>query len=260
MAWCWKAGGNKNTFNVDDVGYASAAAAGLDGGTITPTGASVGTKQGFSIIKYQGNGTSGANISHGLLEAPKLMVHKSLDQSRNWYTITTVPDGQPRYAYINSTNHFNGSAVTAPTSSLMNFTGSQESNNSGENYIVYMWHDVPGLQKFGTFVGNGSEGSFIELGFRPAIVLMKNTTRNDGPWLIHDSARYPQNPSIYTMEPHTTDTEASSPVSREIDMLSNGFRTRGSSVAINESGSTIFYAAWAEAPNINLYGAQANAR
>ena len=27
-----KAGGNKNTFNVDDVGYASAAAAGLDGG------------------------------------------------------------------------------------------------------------------------------------------------------------------------------------------------------------------------------------
>ena len=51
----WKAGGNKNTFNVDDVGYASAAAAGLDGGTITPTGASVGTKQGFSIIKIHWN-------------------------------------------------------------------------------------------------------------------------------------------------------------------------------------------------------------
>ena len=27
------AGGSKNTFNVDDVGYASAAAAGLDGGS-----------------------------------------------------------------------------------------------------------------------------------------------------------------------------------------------------------------------------------
>ena len=56
VAWCWKAGGSKNTFNVDDVGYASAAAAGLDGGTITPTGASVGTKQGFSIIEYTGSG------------------------------------------------------------------------------------------------------------------------------------------------------------------------------------------------------------
>ena len=29
VAWTWKAGGNKNTFNIDDVGYASAAAAGL---------------------------------------------------------------------------------------------------------------------------------------------------------------------------------------------------------------------------------------
>ena len=48
-------GGNKNTFNVDDVGYASAAAAGLTGGDITPSGA-VGTKQGFSIVKFTGPG------------------------------------------------------------------------------------------------------------------------------------------------------------------------------------------------------------
>jgi hypothetical protein len=34
VAWAWKAGGNKNTFNVDDVGYASAAAAGLTGGQL----------------------------------------------------------------------------------------------------------------------------------------------------------------------------------------------------------------------------------
>ena len=51
-----EAGGNKNTFNVDDVGYGSAAAAGLTVGTDdTPTGASVGTKQGFSIIQYHWN-------------------------------------------------------------------------------------------------------------------------------------------------------------------------------------------------------------
>ena len=34
IAWCWKAGGNKDTFNVDDVGYATAAAAVLDSGSI----------------------------------------------------------------------------------------------------------------------------------------------------------------------------------------------------------------------------------
>ena len=33
-AWCWKAGGNSNTFNVDGVGYASASAAGITDGTV----------------------------------------------------------------------------------------------------------------------------------------------------------------------------------------------------------------------------------
>ena len=42
---------NKGTFNIDGSVYASAADAGLTGGSITPTGASIGTKQGFSIIK-----------------------------------------------------------------------------------------------------------------------------------------------------------------------------------------------------------------
>jgi hypothetical protein len=50
----WKAGGNSNTFNIDDVGYDTASAAGLTAGTITPTGASVNTKSGFSIITYTG--------------------------------------------------------------------------------------------------------------------------------------------------------------------------------------------------------------
>ena len=58
--------GNKNTFNVDDVGYASAAAAGLDGGSLSLTGASVGTRQGFSIIKFTNDSTSPITLSHGL--------------------------------------------------------------------------------------------------------------------------------------------------------------------------------------------------
>ena len=56
VAWCWKGGGNSNTFNIDGTGYGTASAAGLDGGTINPTGASVNTKAKFSVITYTGNG------------------------------------------------------------------------------------------------------------------------------------------------------------------------------------------------------------
>ena len=35
VAWCWKAGGNKNTFNVDGVGYASASDVNMSVGSLT---------------------------------------------------------------------------------------------------------------------------------------------------------------------------------------------------------------------------------
>ena len=72
VAWCWKAGGSKNTFNVDDVGYATTTAAGLTAGdSSSVTGCSIGTKQGFSIIKYSGS-NSGQQIPHGLGHTPFL--------------------------------------------------------------------------------------------------------------------------------------------------------------------------------------------
>ena len=75
VAWSWKAGGNKNTFNVDNVGYSTYTdAPGLDEGTIKINAASVGTKQGFSIIKYRGTGGS-KTIPHGLSnKVPKFII------------------------------------------------------------------------------------------------------------------------------------------------------------------------------------------
>ena len=81
VGWAWKAGGNKNTFNVDDVGYATFAASGTTAGTITPTGTSIGTKQGFSIIKYTGTGSVDTSLPHGL--------HKH--QNSCWSKILIVP-------------------------------------------------------------------------------------------------------------------------------------------------------------------------
>ena len=41
--------------------------------------------------------------------------------------------------------------------------------------VAYLWHDVPGLQKFGSFEGtNDAMVNYVELGFRPAIMDEKN--------------------------------------------------------------------------------------
>ena len=81
----WRNSRQGGEFWIDDVQYASAAAAGLDGGTITPTGASIGTKQGFSIIQFEGNGSSGATFQHGLTQAPDFAIVKNMDtNSTGW--------------------------------------------------------------------------------------------------------------------------------------------------------------------------------
>jgi len=264
VAWGWKAGGNKNTFNVDDVGYSSAAAAGLDGGDITPTGASVGTKQGFSIIKWTGDGQAGRTISHGLSQTPSLIIHKSATNGvYGWNSWHKGLDNN-YYIALNTNSAQDNSVNIWPTAGITNsvITTTSESekynNLSGQTHIAYIWHDVPGLQKFGSYKGNGStDGIFVELGFRPAVVIMKKTSGSSN-WFMHDSGRNTYNPMTGIIMANLSNGEDNS--YDYIDFLSNGFKLRFQNVDYNTSSATYIYMAWAEAPASNLFGGQSTGR
>ena len=232
-------------FAVDGTRYLTAAAAGLNGGTITPIAASINTKAGFSMLMYKGNGTGGANISHGLREAPKIFFIKSLDASRNWYTITTALDGTVDYFYLNLTNALGNSAASAPTSNLIYYTASGESNTNGENYILYAFHDVPGYCKISKYTGNGSsDGPYVELGFKPAFIMMKEATDASTNWVIYDNKRDPYNPVDLSLYPNLANAEGDA--SLDYDFVSNGFKVRTSNGGINGNGNNYIYLAFAE--------------
>ena len=96
------------------------------------------------------------------------------------------------------------------------------------------------------FLGNGSAaGPHINVGFRPAVVLLKNNTQSYG-WQIRDNRRDPDNVGTHALFPHLVDVEATS--SDNIDFLSNGFRIVDSGATFNASGNSILYMAWAESP------------
>ena len=85
---------------------------------------------------------------------------------------------------------------TAPTSSVISINkGWYSANYTGHTHILYAWHDVPGLQKFGTYTGAGSAYPYIELGFRPALIWIKDTSTGGThyDWKIYDSKRNPFN-------------------------------------------------------------------
>ena len=124
--------------------------------------------------------------------------------------------------------------------------------------MAYLWHDVPGLQKFGSYTGNGStDGPYVELGFRPALIWLKRN--GEGDWRIWDTTRDPVNVCDNKLYINNT-AETGSSDTNEIDILSNGFKLRSSVSEGNNSGDTYIYCAWAEAPTVDLFGGGANAR
>ena len=266
VAYGWKAGGDKNTFNVDDIGYASAAAAGLTAGSVTPTGASVGTKQGFSIIKWTADDPqdNSATIPHGLTQKPDFWAIKSTTRaSTDWIVYTQQIDGSLDFGHFNSTEAFTNSSATAPTATTFGVYG-DDINYAAATQIAYLWHSVPGLQKFGRFAGNGdSDGVYVELGFKPAILLIKNDG-DTGDWIIWDNERNKTNPVNRQIWPYTTSGTYGDydqvGANYPLDFLSNGFKMRTSDADMNSSSRNYIYAAWAEAPSVDLFGGGANAR
>ena len=221
---------------------------------------------GFSIIRYTGNNAN-RTIAHGLSEPPKFWIYKNLtDNSTNW-TVNHTIFGSMRYLYLNLTNTQGDNSSSywgnMPTSDVLYIGADNDTNGDGDDHIIYAWHNVPGLQKFGTYEGNTSRPAFVELGFRPAIIWIKAIDQT-WYWNIHDSKRGPINPIEGNfLRPDQNYVEGTTSGNNNIDFLSNGFKIRSTtaqSEPTNVNGQSYIYCAWAEAPSINMYGAQANAR
>ena len=141
-----------------------------------------------------------------------------------------------------SSNRFN---ATAATSSV--FTAGTWWNSDSQG-IAYCFAPVEGFSSFGSYEGNGSsDGPFVALSFQPALVMVKNIDNYGGlySWWIFDSTRDPSNPVNATLKADGSDNESSE---GWLDILSNGFKIRASSSAVNLNAHTHVYAAWAQHP------------
>lgn len=236
VAWNWLAG-NGTASNTD--------------GTITST-VSVNQKAGFSIVSYTGTGAN-ATVGHGLGAAPSMVIVKNRDQADAWQVYHGANTANPEtdYLVLNTTAATADAADrwndTLPTSSVFSLGNGATVNTSSEDYIAYCFAEVEGFSKFGSYTGNGSaDGPFVYCGFRPAFVMVKRTD-STGNWVIEDAAREPYNDglrnSLYADLSNAEDNDAF-----PTDFLSNGFKHRNSGTAVNTSGGTYIFAAFAESP------------
>tara|TARA_R100000278_G_scaffold4468_1_gene7537 strand:+ start:548 stop:3700 length:3153 start_codon:yes stop_codon:yes gene_type:complete len=247
VAWCWKAGGTAVTNN--------------DGSKSVTLSAN--QEAGFSIIEFAGNDAN-ATIGHGLGKKPKFFVVKSRTHSQNWFAYH-VGTGATKNPRLNDNTVYTTANIwnnTEPTDTVINLGSSSGVNGNGNSYICYCWTDIPGYSKIGSYVGNANaDGPFVYCGFRPAFILFKNgsTTTN---WEIYDTTRPygVSNPALrplYANHNYVEETHATLPL---LDILSNGFKIRGTWDEFNKSGNTILYMAFAEQPGPTAYATETNAR
>jgi hypothetical protein len=148
---------------------------------------------------------------------------------------------------------------TTPTTNVWSVGTSPLTNHSNAS-IAYVFAEKKGYSKFGSYKGNGdADGTFVYLGFKPAWIMIKNSTEGSRNWLIYDNKRETFNEQEYFMRPNSNGAEARDDGYSEIDLLSNGFKLRGVSGDTNNS-NTFIYMAFAENPFVTSGGVPTTAR
>ena len=233
VAWQWKANGSGSS--------------NTDGSTSSTVSAD--TTSGFSIATYTGTG-SAATIGHGLGVAPAMVIVKKRDSGTDDAWIIWHQELPGANYYLNfdtgaqdtSVNYWNN---TLPTSSVFSVGASNGTNQSSKTFVAYCFAEIPGYSSFGGYKGNGStDGTFVYTGFSPAFIMYKVTSTTDS-WEMYDTTR--QTSNVYGTQLKANLSNAETDDTR-IDILSNGFKARSTNTAVNASGATYIYMAFAENP------------
>ncbi len=245
VGWCWKANGGTTSSNTD--------------GTITST-VQANTAAGFSIVTYTGNGST-ATIGHGLDSQPEMVITKSTESTSQWmiyhkdltgntsgdnpYNLYFLTDAELDLTAWGAYNDITSSVIPVTRQSA----ATAHNNNSNIDYIAYCFRSVEGFSSFGSYTGNGStNGPIVETGFEPAFLMVKRTD-STASWIILDNKRDLTNPRDSSLKANESETEDVDNSNRATDFLSNGFQLKHSHLAMNASGGTYLYMAFAADPD-----------
>ena len=263
VAWQWKANGGTTTSQT-----------GSDIDSVTQAN----TTSKFSIITYTGasnadsdsDNNSGAywRVKHGLGSTPKLAIFKNRSNAAGWYVWHHKLGGtqDQKTLQLQSTN-----AVGTESDILFGNTDWSSTefeigawnvvNRDSQTYVSYMFDEVQGYSKFGTYTGNANDdGPFLYTGFKPKFAIFKASSAAGEGWAIRDSARDPFNQMSGKLSANVNAQEGTTADDNDCDFLSNGIKLRSNDNQMNKTGTTFVYIAFAEHPFVSSKGVPVTAR
>jgi len=199
----------------------------------------------FDIVSYTADGLAGRTVAHSLGVAPELVLVKDLDVFNSW-GVYHKDSGAGNILFLDSSSAATASATawsaTVPDTSNFTIGANGTTNNSGDDYIAYLFSSKTGLCKVGSYTGNGNvNGPMINCGGRPRFLIIK---RNNGlgNWFMYDRDRQPYNENYAWLRADSSAVESAAG-SQGLDILSSGFKLRAANTDVNASGGTYIYIA-----------------
>ena len=202
----------------------------------------------FDEVCYTGNNTAGRTVTHNLGVAPELIICKSRSVPDDW-PVFAGPLGNP--ASVSTTLRLNTTAAvassafwnnTAPTASVFTLpVGGYGNNNTGENYVSYLFATCPGVSKVGSYTGTAATQT-INCGFTGGarFVLIKRTNSALS-WYVWDTARGMVSGTDPSLQVNSTSGEVSG---NSVFTIATGFQIVASpAVDINAIGDTYIFLA-----------------
>ena len=162
----------------------------------------------FDIQTWSGT-SSTQTISHDLGCTPGMIVIKCTNASSTDWMVwhKGLSNTSTKFLYLNNTDQeasYGTTAVawgnTAPTSTEFTVGSATYNNETGKNYIAYLFAHNDGdgefgpdedqdIIKCGSFTRSASSTTNVNLGFEPQWILVKKYSNSSGGWYITDSMR-----------------------------------------------------------------------
>ena len=146
----------------------------------------------YDSFTYIGDGSTIKTLSHNLRGYPGLIIVKRLDSTSNW-TVWQQSFSTNSYLSLNTTDIISTNASNAINSvTNTQFTIGSLFNISGASYIVMLFgHQTSsgGFIRTGTYVGTGTSGNMVELGWEPQWIVIKSLSNTGLNWTVFDNLR-----------------------------------------------------------------------
>jgi len=249
VSWNWKAGGSgSDNFYKDGTGYASAALAGMNTGSLTPTKSSVNTVSGLSIVTLNSGGsTADVTVSHGLGVKPAFVLFKKLNsEAGGWFVWHQSFPTESYYLYLQDTYDFSQLTQSGNAWGNQSFDANNISFRAGwtietnRDLVIYSFAEIAKYSKMGSYTGNGNAtGPIVSTGFEPAWIIIKAIDSTGESWIMFDAARNTSNPRNCQLRADTAGSQSCN--TDQLDFNANNFQIKTSWDGMNKSGTTYIY-------------------